>query len=808
MGASVVISAAARPRVLMLLGSTIAQKRRSGIHRVAVEAARGLAVEADLDIVRWDALEGRLRFIDASELDLLFGPGAWPQGVRVRPAARAVGRPFFETFGQDRPGWLLIPEVAWHEAHGAEMLARVITACREAGVRTAAVFYDLIPILNAVYSGGKALHEAYVAELVRCDLLLPISRHSGEQLLDYWRRADVTPPPVEPVLLPDGGWRDGAAAALRPSPDSKTIALIGTVEPRKRQIEFLAAMAAARRRSPRAAERNVVLIGSLHPYVADAFNAFAALHPWVRYLDYASDADLRSTIADADFTAFASDDEGYGLPISESLALGAPCLCANFGAMAEIAEGGGCLTVDVRDAAALEEAIVSLCDNPQHLARLRDEIACRRFRDWRDYSRDILDHMDAAAATTQLAPVSVCEAGEVPAIDHDAHAFRRWAEADILSFPGERARADFVEEAERRGWPELLPAHMPLGDASRPAANFAATRGEQQRVASVERSYARARHRVAGPTRPIFLRILISTYNRRDFVVANARWLLSDVIRGEDADLVIVDGGSSDGTVRALTSIRDPRLRVVQSPVNVGMLSGIREASRLLGAEYVWVIGDDDYIRPEAFAEVLAALRAHAGIGFGFTNFSVYHRAALDPADRVGDLIAESRPVAEATAPDGLVTVREAAEQTDNLFTAIYTIIWRADLLAAAFDHAFDGEPFSSLTEAAPCTELILRRYAACDAWWRSRPAIAGNAHNSWSRWRPRWHGVVMPLAFALARDAGVDRSKLQAWARMHGELFDEAMDIARETGIDPGLDASALRLGERLYRRSLSSGA
>ena len=113
------------------MGSTIAQRRRSGIHRVALETERALADlaqadrfgagGADFDLVRYDALEGRLRFVDAVELDGLFGPGRVARrAYGVRADARRVGRPFREALDlpQDsRPQetWLLVPEVVWHE---------------------------------------------------------------------------------------------------------------------------------------------------------------------------------------------------------------------------------------------------------------------------------------------------------------------------------------------------------------------------------------------------------------------------------------------------------------------------------------------------------------------------------------------------------------------------------------------------------------------------------------------------------------------------------------------------------------------
>lgn len=788
-------------RVLLLVGPTLGQRRRSGVHRVVVETARAMAGVVDLDLVRWDAVEGGLRFLDAFELDQLFGGGDWPAGLQLRRQARRLGPSFWDFVPDPERTWLLAPEVAWHETNGTEIFARVLTQCRVHRVRTAAVFYDLIPIRNAVYGGGAALHEAYVAELARCDLLLSISRHSGDDLGALWSERGVEEQPkIAPVLLPDAGFGRRRAPTSADEGRQPTVVLLGTVEPRKRQVEFLEAMASARGRSPETARRRVLIFGSLHPYVADAFNAFLARNPWVEYRDYAKDDEVAGALADADFTAFVSDDEGYGLPIAESLASGAPCLCADFGSMAEIAEGGGCLTVDVRRTEALEAAVVQLCEDQALRRRLREEIARRPFRRWADYAADILERMAETPAPSPSAEVTVA------AFAADAASFGKKVEADVLVLPDAEARDRLIAEATRRAWPALLPDRLPIGDAGRDQADLESERGLRAEIAAVERRFQAARRAVPAEvaTRPVFLRVLISTYNRRPFVTANVRWLLDSVLSSDpnETDLVVVDGGSTDGTVKALKDIRDRRFRVVASPVNVGMLSGLREASRELGAEYVWIVGDDDFIRPESFRAVLDGLKANAGLPLGFVNFAVYHRAVLALHDRPELLIGESNPVALDVQPDGVVPVRSAAEQTDNLFTAIYAIIWRADVLAAAYDHRFDGEPFADLVEAVPCTDLILRRYADCDALWRAEPSIAGNAHNSWSRWRPRWHAVVMPEAFALARECGVDPVKLQRWADMHRALYEEALLIAEREKTDPGLDGARLARARVHFRR------
>jgi glycosyltransferase involved in cell wall biosynthesis len=788
--------------VLMLVGDTIGKRRRTGVQRVVVETARNLIDGAKFDLVRWDLVEGRLRFLDVDELNDLFGAGDWPEGLKPRPDARRVGRPFHEQLEDPASTWVLAAEVAWHENHGVDILSRVMAHCRAWGGRFAAVFYDLIPIRNAAYAEVAEPHEAYLAELTKADLIMPISHTVGEDLAELWRERGIAPhPPIAPVLLPDGGF--GRSGPRAPSQASRKIALFGTIEPRKRQVQFLKAMESARRREPALQDWEVVVVGSLHGAVAAEFRAIEGRSDWLTYRDYISDAELDRLIGETAFTVFASDDEGYGLPIAESLAAGAPVLCANFGSMAEIAAGGGCLTVDVRDSDALEAAVIELCSGPGTLGRLRAEIDARAFQTWSGYARRLVELMAEAPPASSPGRVVVESAvGGAPWTDET---FERLARADIARFDSRAAADGFIAEAAQRGWAALLPPALDREAAVTAAETLARERGRRRALAERERVFAKARRSI-GPdqrTRPVFLRVLISTYNRADFVVANARWILNKVLgrQGAPVELMIVDGGSTDGTIERLSQIFDPRLKVVECPTNVGMLAGLREAARAPGAEYVWLVGDDDFIDPEAFAEITASLRTNAGLPFAFANFSVYHRAALGPSDTAARLILEGRPVADAVAPSGVMPVREIAAQTDNLFTAIYTIVWRADLLSAAYQHAFDGSPFENLTEAIPCTEYILREYADCDAYWHAAEAICGNAHNSWSHHRPRWHGVIMPLAFDLARQAGVDPERLQAWADAHLKLMEEALVIARSQDWATALGDRHADLARRVFR-------
>jgi glycosyltransferase involved in cell wall biosynthesis len=98
---------------------------------------------------------------------------------------------------------------------------------------------------------------------------------------------------------------------------------------------------------------------------------------------------LAKSYADAAFTVFASLHEGYGLPVAESLAAGTPVITADFGSTAEIAAGGGCVTVDPRDDLALTDAMRVLLTNPARLAELRAALARGESRSWDTYAAEL-----------------------------------------------------------------------------------------------------------------------------------------------------------------------------------------------------------------------------------------------------------------------------------------------------------------------------------------------------------------------------------------------------------------------------------
>jgi glycosyltransferase involved in cell wall biosynthesis len=862
-------------RVLVFVGSTLGVKFRSGIHRLVVEVARNLANVAETDLVKWDPIDGQLRYIDTADLAHLFGPAQ--TSIKPNRLAHRAQYRFGDTVVRPEETWLLYPEISHHQEHGNEILARIISQAREYGFRTAAIFYDIIPITNSVYHGARRQHISYVANLLRGDLIIPISVTSANVLEHYYKTelgqatsaALASSAKIVPVLLPEINSETPPLPSLDDEGKRDIIIMVGTVEPRKRQIEVLKAITQLQTSGAISARTETHVYGSLHPFVSDQFLGILHANHQVKYFNYAETDAIEASYKRAMFSIFASNDEGYGLPIAESLARGVPCVTANFGAMAEVAAGGGCLTCDVNDPQALTDAIRALHEDRAMRRKLRFELSNRRFRDWRHYCQDVVNlltsHdeplMEAGrvleaslwTALSSIGPIELMGAGckvmgldggrdarlvlvdTVGAISATGCSRRRYSifrfSGDVhsaVNLDAETAKCAFVadlwgirdaettekliDRAHDLDFAGLLPGQV-LEDscqtsldaalASRAAKAVMKERHRKQ-IAANERLFRGAlRHWNADlPPEEHLLAVVLSTFNRAAFIEANVAWLIKAANANGSVRIVVVDNASTDDTVARLSKFQaEACFSLVINSQNTGMLGNLHVCSTLFTARHVWVTGDDDFILPQQLRAVLELLRGDPGLPLACVNFAVYHRERLRLLDDVRTLIAEGNEIAGEKLESGTYPVNVVAIQHDNLFTAIYPIVFRSDLFAACFNYPFDGEPFETLTECVPTTKWFLENYRYTDCYWHAPISIVGNAHNSWSRHRPRWHAVLMPQVFELARDAGADSAALYRFARLHIDLYNEAVEIARRKREPLSISSADLAPARRVFR-------
>ena len=101
------------------------------------------------------------------------------------------------------------------------------------------------------------------------------------------------------------------------------------------------------------------------------------------------------------------------------------------------------------------------------------------------------------------------------------------------------------------------------------------------------------------------LSVVMPCYNEAATVVE----VLEHVLRSPYvAEVVVVDDGSSDGTLELARTVEDPRIRVLSQPVNMGKGAALRRGFQEVTAEFVIVQDADLEYDPDEYGEVLAPL--------------------------------------------------------------------------------------------------------------------------------------------------------------------------------------------------------
>ena len=379
-------------RVLYLfVNHTVQCLVNTGVQRVTRGFGLGLAgLGGRVRYVKWDTTKNACVLINSDEREFLArwnGPSisADELGVYPAPTEPAVA---IDPSASSKNSWLIVPEVPHLSPFPRSITLDLVSWARTSGLRAGFVFYDAIPLRLEEFADLAPAHTNYMKHLRLADVVWPISRWSSSDLVSYWTEYEgadsTTMPDVHSVHLPgDYGLCERATSYQE---GENLILVVGTIEPRKNQLLIIRTFREYLAKNPKSSWQ-LALVGNLHPLVAEEVRASATGR--IQYLGTVSDDELRSIYDRCAFTVFSSIDEGFGLPILESIWHGKPCLCANFGAMGEVAEGGGCLTVDMRDSNAVGYALARMIDDPTLRRSLAVEAIARPMKSWMDYATQV-----------------------------------------------------------------------------------------------------------------------------------------------------------------------------------------------------------------------------------------------------------------------------------------------------------------------------------------------------------------------------------------------------------------------------------
>ncbi|NTW38268.1 MAG: glycosyltransferase family 4 protein [Cellulomonadaceae bacterium] len=280
---------------------------------------------------------------------------------------------------------LVLPEIP--EPRFAPSLA---SFAQHSGNRLTLVGYDMIPVVSADLRPPEdaVRFGHYLAAVKHAHAVAAISMSATVEFSGFAHAvtAQGLPGPrvVEVVLPADVP----PAASTPPAPGRPRVLCVGSHEPHK---NHLAVLHAAERLWREGLDFELQLIGGAgwrRDDFTDLLARIARSGRPVTNRGRVSDDELWTAFREATFSVFLSLHEGFGLPVVESLGCGTPVLTSAFGSMAEIADDGGCVTVDPMDDDAVADAMRVLLTDPDHLAALRAAAAARPRRTWDEYAAE------------------------------------------------------------------------------------------------------------------------------------------------------------------------------------------------------------------------------------------------------------------------------------------------------------------------------------------------------------------------------------------------------------------------------------
>lgn len=189
--------------------------------------------------------------------------------------------------------------------------------------------------------------------------------------------------------------------------------------------------------------------------------------------------------------------------------------------------------------------------------------------------------------------------------------------------------------------------------------------------------------------------VLMPVYNRADYVGQAVASVLAQTFT--DFELLVVDDGSTDGSVGVVEAFADPRIRLVRNDTNLGVPKTRNKGLALAQGTYVAMLDSDDRALPHRLARQVVFLDQRPGVVLIGANTRGMGRRRWRPKD-----LLRQRPLA----PDAV-----RARLLFRCCIAQTTIMARADVLrrfgyAEDFSAAQDFELFVRLADAHPIANL------------------------------------------------------------------------------------------------------
>lgn len=111
--------------------------------------------------------------------------------------------------------------------------------------------------------------------------------------------------------------------------------------------------------------------------------------------------------------------------------------------------------------------------------------------------------------------------------------------------------------------------------------------------------------------------ICITSYNHRNFIKATIESARQQTFK--DWEMILIDDGSTDGTLDALGDLQDERISIQASAANQTRCVALNQTLAKAKGRYIAILNSDDLWHPRKLEKQLAVLESHRELGVAFT---------------------------------------------------------------------------------------------------------------------------------------------------------------------------------------------
>jgi len=278
------------------------------------------------------------------------------------------------------------------------------------------------------------------------------------------------------------------------------------------------------------------------------------------------------------------------------------------------------------------------------------------------------------------------------------------------------------------------------------------------------------------------LTIVISYFNRfENLKLFYSNWLKIADMYKDKVEIFILDNQSlpNKSAIRILDYFEaHENIKIITNFCNIGMLGNLNVASYLGNSEYIWLIGDDDYVDVEKFEIIISSISEKK-----YDVYNLNYDLSTHEIKTESDLksFISGKMELKFFDEDKHGNAIQLAGVTENFYTGIYSVILRRNLAVSAYNY-FGDDLFLSLKSCVPVTNFILANSeSSLTAHFVSEKIIIANSHTSWGNNFIVWALGRIPEIHLNFLAKGTSARMVNYWILNHEKTFSLGLDKLKE---------------------------